>query len=69
MPKGAGGREDHLCGAPSGLPLPWFRASKHLHPVAVGGRGGVTEIRYWQYNTPYGTSKGNTMHTKARLCR
>ena len=52
MPKGAGGREDHLCGAPSGLPLPWFRAAKHLHLVAVGGRGGVTEIRYWQYNTP-----------------
>ena len=50
MPKGVGGREDHLCGAPSGLPLPWFR--KHLHPVAVRrrGRGGhgdsVLAIQY-----------------------
>ena len=46
MPKGVGGREDHLCVAPTRLPLPWFRAAQHLHPVAVGGRGGVTEFRY-----------------------
>ena len=47
MPKGAGGREDHLRGAPTGLLLPGFRAAKQLHLVAVGGRGGgVTEIRY-----------------------
>ena len=46
MPKGAGGREDHLCGAPSGLPLPCFHAAMHLYPVAVGGYAGGTEIRY-----------------------
>ena len=40
MPKGAGGREEYLCGALTGLTLPWFRAAKHLHFVAVGERRG-----------------------------
>ena len=43
-----GGREVHLCGAPSGLPLLRFCERKHLQMRCGGGRGGVTEIQYWQ---------------------
>ena len=45
---GAGGREVHLCGAPSGLPLLRFCERKHLQMRCGGGGGGVTEILYWQ---------------------
>ena len=36
---GAGGREVHLCGAPSGLPLPWFCEWKHLQMCSGGQEG------------------------------
>ena len=35
--RGRGGREVHLCGAPSGLPLPWFCEWKYLQMCSGGG--------------------------------
>ena len=37
--RGRGGREVHLCGAPSGLPLPWFCEWKYLQMCSGGGGG------------------------------
>ena len=48
---GVGGREVHLCGAPSGLPLPWFCELKHLHMCSGGqeGRGHKDTVLAIQY--------------------
>ena len=48
---GVGGREVHLCGAPSGLPLPWFCGLKHLQMCSGGqeGRGHKDTVLAIQY--------------------
>ena len=48
---GAAGREVHLCGAPSGLPLPWFCELKHLQMCSGGqeGRGHGDTVLAIQY--------------------
>ena len=68
--RGRGGREVHLCGAPSGLPLPWFCEWKHLQMCSGGGRGGVTEIQCGQYNILYCTGRqvGNTSRQNTVTC-
>ena len=59
--RGRGGREVHLCGAPSGLPLPWFREWKYLQMCSGGGgAGGEGSRRY---------STGNTIYTFALVGR
>ena len=62
--RGRGGREVHLCGTPSGLPLPWFREWKYLQMCDVqrggGGAGGEGSRRY---------STGNTIYTFALVGR
>ena len=45
---GAGGREVHLCGAPSGLRSSGSVCGSTCRCAVGGGRGGVTEIQYWQ---------------------
>ena len=48
---GVGGREVHLFGAPSALPLPWFCELKHLHMCSGGqeGRGHKDTVLAIQY--------------------
>ena len=49
--RGRGGREVHLCGAPSGLPLPWFCELKYLQMCSGGqeGRGHKDTVLAIQY--------------------
>ena len=61
--RGRGGREVHLCGAPSGLLLPSFREWKYLQMCSGGGGGGAGGEGSRRY------SIGNTIYTFALVGR